>query len=239
MRGTDGATDSFLSCGGGGAFAAQHADCVFVSGLPKEKTVERVRSIKEQAKAAGRDPADMRLIIMATVIVAPTEAEACDKHKELARYVDVEGMLALYSGLSGFDFSQNTLEAAKLAEARGVSTVIEGFTTANTHRVSRPADIANFGPQGGRECFIVGSPAQVADEMESWMAEAEIDGFNLQRSGEPQHIADFVDLAVPELQNRGIYKHAYPEGTFRQKLFGKGDRLPSGHPGARYRHRNP
>jgi long-chain alkane monooxygenase len=94
--------------------------------------VERVRSIKEQAKAAGRDPADMRFIIMATVIVAPTEAEARDKHRELARYVDVEGMLALYSGLSGFDFSQNTLEAAKLAEARGVTTVIEGFTTANT-----------------------------------------------------------------------------------------------------------
>jgi long-chain alkane monooxygenase len=74
--------------------------------------------------------------------------------------------------------------------------------------------------------------------MESWMEEAEIDGFNLQRSGEPQHIADFVDLVVHELQNRGIYKQAYPDGTFRQKLFVKGDRLPSGHPGARYRYRN-
>jgi alkanesulfonate monooxygenase len=75
--------------------------------------------------------------------------------------------------------------------------------------------------------------------MESWVAEAEIDGFNLQRSGEPQHIADFVELVVPELQNRGVYKPAYREGTFRQKLFAKGDRLPSGHPGARHRHRAP
>ena len=64
---------------------------------------------------------------------------------------------------------------------------------------------------------------------------AELDGFNLQRSGEPDHLADFIELVVPELQNRGIYKRAYREGTFRQKLFGKGDRLPSRHPAARYR----
>jgi len=219
----------------GRAFAARHAECVFVSGLPKAKTAERIRDIKQQAEAAGRDPADIRFIIMATVIVAPTEAEARDKHAELARYVDVEGMLALYSGLSGFDLSQNTLEASKLAEARGIRTVLEGFTTANARRVSHPADIASFGPQGGRECFLVGSPVQVADEMESWVAEAGIDGFNLQRSGEPQHIADVVNLVVPELQNRGIYREAYREGTFRNKLFGKGDRMPPGHPGARYR----
>ena len=66
------------------------------------------------------------------------------------------------------------------------------------------------------------------------MEEAEIDGFNIQRSGEPQHLIDFVDLVVPELQNRGVYKTAYREGSFRHKLFGAGDRIHAGHPATRY-----
>ena len=217
-------------------FAARHAECIFLSGLPKEKTAERVRAIRQQARAEGRDPDDIRFIMMATVIVAPTEAEARDKHEALARYVDVEGMLALYSGLSGLDLSKHSPnDAAAQAESQGIRTVIEGFTTANPRRTARAVDIANFGPQGGRECFLVGSPIQIADQLEAWMADAELDGFNLQRSGEPDHLADFIDLVVPELQNCGIYKRAYREGTFRQKLFGKGDRLPGRHPAARYR----
>ena len=68
------------------------------------------------------------------------------------------------------------------------------------------------------------------------MVEAEIDGFNLHRSGEPDHLSDFIDLVVPELQNRGIYKTEYREGTFREKMFGKGDRLLPEHPAAKFRH---
>lgn len=219
----------------GRAFAARHAECVFLSGLPKERTAERVRAIRAEAQALGRDPADLRFIMMATVIVAPTEAEARDRHEELARHVVTEGMLALYSGLSGLDLSRHTPESAALAEGRGIRTVIEGFTTANSRRIASMPEIANFGAQGGRECFIVGSPVQVADALEDWMAEADLDGFNLQRAGEPQHLADFARLVVPELQNRGCYKHAYRQGTFRQKLFGKGDRLPAHHPASRHR----
>ena len=219
----------------GRAFAAKHAECIFLSGLPREQTAERVRGIRAEAARQGRDPTDLRFIMMATVIVAPTNAEARDKHAELARHVDVEGMLALYSGLSGVDLAQHTLQSATLAEARGIRTVIEGFTTFNARQVSRPAEIATFGPQGGRECFLVGSPVEVADQLEAWMEEADIDGFNLQRAGEPQHLQDFIDLVVPELQNRGRYKTAYRPGTFRHKLFGKGDRLSPHHPGSRFR----
>ena len=116
-----------------------------------------------------------------------------------------------------------------------IRTLLEALTTANPDRVWRVRDVANFGPQGGRECFLVGSPTHVADELEGWMRDAEIDGFNLQRSGEPDHLADFIDLVVPELQSRGVYKQAYRDGSFRQKLFGKGDRLLAGHPAANYR----
>jgi hypothetical protein len=47
---------------------------------------------------------------------------------------------------------------------------------------------------------------------------------------------DFIELVVPVLQARGVYKRAYGEGTFREKIFGRGRaRLRSPHPGAAYR----
>jgi hypothetical protein len=47
---------------------------------------------------------------------------------------------------------------------------------------------------------------------------------------------DFVDLVVPELQDRGVYKTAYAEGSLRRKLFDAGDRLPARHAAAQFRH---
>lgn len=220
----------------GRAFAGHHAEYVFLSGLPKRLTAERVADIRRQAVAAGRDPKDLRFIMMATVVVAPTDAQAQEKHKALQQYVDVKGMLALFSGMTGVDLSKYSPDdRVGQLQSNALQTVLEGMTTANPDRVARIRDIANFGPHGGRECFIVGSPTRVADELEAWMVEADLDGFNLQRSGEPDHLTDFITLVVPELQNRGVYKTEYRQGSFRNKLFGKGDRLLVGHPAEKWR----
>ena len=80
-------------------------------------------------------------------------------------------------------------------------------------------------------------PAQVADEFASWLEEADIDGFNICRAFTPGTFVDIADLLVPELQDRGLFKTRYGEGTLRQKLMGHGDgRMPASHPAARYRH---
>jgi FMN-dependent oxidoreductase (nitrilotriacetate monooxygenase family) len=219
----------------GRAFAARHAECLFINGLPSRKTAERIRDIREQVRAEGRDPRHIKFIMMATVVTAPTEAEARDKFEMMARHVDAEGMLALRSGISGIDLSQDLTPFVEgRQQARGVGAVTE-YLLKEEKSLERLKDYAHFGPQAGRECFVVGSPSQVADTLVSWMEEAEIDGFNLQRSGEPQHLRDFVDLVVPELQNRGVYKTAYREGSFRQKLFGAGDRIHRDHPAAQYK----
>ncbi len=212
----------------GREFAAKHAECIFVSGLPKKQTAERIAGLRQMARAAGRDPSRLKFIMMATVVTAPTTAEARDKQARLAQYVSAEGMLALCSGLTGIDLSK---EITERTGNNGINTMIE-YLMKEDKSLERLRDITNFGPQAGRECFLVGSPVEIADELQSWMAEADIDGFNLNRSGEPQHLVDFIDLIVPELQNRGVYKTAYREGTFRQKLFGAGDRISGGHPAA-------
>jgi len=75
----------------------------------------------------------------------------------------------------------------------------------------------------------------VADQLQSWVAETGVDGFNLTRTVVPECHEAFVDLVVPELQHRGVYKTAYDDGTLRRKLHGEGDRLPARHPAAAFR----
>lgn len=89
---------------------------------------------------------------------------------------------------------------------------------------------------GGRGPVLIGSPEQVADALQAWMAETDIDGFNLSYAVTPEGYSDFADLVVPELQRRGVYKTDYAAGTLRQKIFGaKSARLPASHPASRFR----
>ena len=67
------------------------------------------------------------------------------------------------------------------------------------------------------------------------MDETGVDGFNLTRTVTPESYEDFIDLVIPELQARGVYKTAYADGTLREKLFKRGAKLPDEHTGASFR----
>ena len=58
----------------GRAFAARHAECIFMSGLPKAQTRERVREIRERARAEGRDPSLIKFVMMATIVTDSSTA---------------------------------------------------------------------------------------------------------------------------------------------------------------------
>ena len=85
---------------------------------------------------------------------------------------------------------------------------------------------------GSRQPPIVGTAAQVADALQAWVAEADVDGFNLSRTVVPECWVAAVELLVPELQARGVYKRGYAPGTYRDKLFRAGPRLAPPHPAA-------
>ncbi len=72
--------------------------------------------------------------------------------------------------------------------------------------------------------------------MQAWMADTGIDGFNLSYAVMPESFEDVIELLVPELQRRGVFKTEYAAGTYREKLFGPGRaRLPASHPAAKVR----
>lgn len=84
--------------------------------------------------------------------------------------------------------------------------------------------------------MVVGTPIEVADRIQQLVEEAGIDGINLAQVTTPGTVKDFIELVLPELQNRGLVKEEYEEGSYRQKkLFGGNGRLPDHHPGARFR----
>ncbi|WP_144109009.1 LLM class flavin-dependent oxidoreductase [Paraburkholderia sp. BCC1886] len=222
--------------GRGKAFAGKHAECVFLEGQTPAIVAQAARDIRQHAVDAGRGAHDVLLYLGATVIVAPTSAEARDLQAEYAQYVDVQGQLALLSGWTGIDFSKLDLDQPiEYVKSNALQSTVENLTR-RAGRPITPRDMTRFDQTGGRGPFIVGDPREVADQLIAWVDETGVDGFNLRRLVVPETLQGFVDLVVPELQNRGRYRTEYAPGTLREKLFaGRGPYLEASHPGAQYR----
>ncbi|TBU82868.1 N5,N10-methylene tetrahydromethanopterin reductase [Pseudomonas daroniae] len=215
-------------------FAGQHAECVFIGGHNKAAVREQVDKVRASALSAGR-PADAIKVFMGiSVIVAPSEAEARDKHAEYLRYASPEAGLAHFSSSTGIDFAEYDLdEPIRYQKTNAIESVVKAFTAPDSGWTKRR--LLEQHALGGRYPVVIGSPAQVADQLQAWFEETGLDGFNLTRIVSPESYADFIELVVPELQNRGLYKTAYAEGSLRHKLFGQGPRLPGNHSGAAWR----
>jgi alkanesulfonate monooxygenase SsuD/methylene tetrahydromethanopterin reductase-like flavin-dependent oxidoreductase (luciferase family) len=170
-----------------------------------------------------------------TVILAPTDSEALAKLADYRRYVDHEGALTLMSGWTGIDFSRfDPDQVVEHVTSEAGRTAMENITRADPDRRWTVREVAEHVSIGGIGPVIAGSPATVAGELEQWIEDTGIDGFNMAFAVRPETFVDIVDLLVPELQRRGRYKTAYAKGTLREKLFGR-PRLGREHPAAAHR----
>ncbi len=209
----------------GRQFAATHAECVFLNGTAKPQVAELVADLRARA----RHP--LKVFVGATVVVGRTDAEAEEKLAEYRAHASVEGALAHFSASIGIDFDKLDLDdPIPSAPGQANQSNVESVTTRAAQVWTKRRLIDSF-VLGSRQRPIVGGPETVADALQAWVAEADVDGFNLSRTVMPESVADFVDLVVPVLQERGVYKTAYRQGPLRQKLFGHA-RLPEGHRGA-------
>ena len=212
--------------GRGQQFAAQHAEAVFIGGTDKAAIRKTVDALRAQVAATGRRPDDVKVILGVSVVPGNTNAEARDKHAEYLRYASAEAGLAHFSSSIGVDLSRYALdEPIALDSTNAIQSSLKVIEQLGG---TRRKLLAHF-ELGGRYPAIVGDAAHVAESLQGWVEDTGIDGFNLTRTVVPECFTDFVDCVIPELQNRGLYKTAYTEGSLRHKLFGEGDRLPSRH----------
>jgi alkanesulfonate monooxygenase len=223
----------------GRQFAAEHAECVFINGPSMRVVKPIVADIRRRAEAAGRDPREIVIFTMMTVITDTTAEAAWEKFAAYRAYASEEGGLTLMSGWTGIDFSRLPPdEPIRYGDHDAMTSALEAFTIADPNREWTPREIGAHAAIGGRSPVIVGGPSEVADALQAWVEETDVDGFNLAYVVTPDTFTDFVDLVVPELQRRGAFKDAYEPGTFREKLYGPGRaRLPETHPAARVRNR--
>ena len=116
-----------------------------------------------------------------------------------------------------------------------VQSAVETFTTIDPSKEWTVREMADWVGVGGFGPVFVGSPSTVADLMQEWVEETDVDGFNLAYTVTPESFEDAVELLVPELQKRGVYKSEYRQGTLREKLGGTSPRLRAPHPATAYR----
>jgi FMN-dependent oxidoreductase (nitrilotriacetate monooxygenase family) len=124
----------------------------------------------------------------------------------------------------GVDVTSESLDAVLPLEIeRSLSPTGSQFVTAATERTGRAVglnltwrDVLNTYIVGGH--VVVGGPTEIADYIESWHTAGASDGFNIQSAFLDQQFEAFVDLVVPELRRRGLFRSEYEGSTFREHL---------------------
>ncbi|MDZ7745575.1 MAG: LLM class flavin-dependent oxidoreductase [Halobacteriales archaeon] len=217
----------------GREFAADNAEAVFCSYPTKEGVRNYVEDMRERAGGHGRDADSIGFYPGIVTIVGETEALAEAKHEHYRDMIDVDAVLALLSGFMDMDLSAlDPDQRIEHIETEAMQGAVNAFTKADPDRDWTVAEMARFAGLGSTSPVVVGTPEQVADELEAWYRELPIAGFNVKEVARPDSLEDFVSFVVPELRERGLL--GTPDGeTLRERVTGGGPRLPDDHPARR------
>lgn len=186
----------------GKQFAAGHAECVFVAAPSKVLLKKTVADIRRRAAEAGRDPRSILIFNLQTAIVGETDREAQAKWQEYKSYVSYEGALALISGWTGIDFGQyQPDQVLKYLHTNAIQSAVEAFSTADPDRQWTVQALADWVGIGGFGPLIVGSAQTVADELQSWVEETDVDGFNWRMPSPMKPSAMWWSCSFPNCKN--------------------------------------
>jgi FMN-dependent oxidoreductase (nitrilotriacetate monooxygenase family) len=220
----------------GREFAARHAEVAFVVNRNDAGMRTGVADLRAKARAFGRGRDEFRITPQVNIVVGATLEEAQAKLADFQSWTRAEGYLAHEFG-RGFNplahpRSQRLDDA--LAEdglARADSgTYGHGPDATIGEVVDAAADLSN------ERFFVCSDPHGVADALETWAEDFDLDGFLLRNYVHPGTVRDFGRLVVPELQRRGRYRTEYEGSTLRENVFGAGHRrVAASHPAASHR----
>ena len=199
-------------------FAVKYADAIFAIQPRAEDAAKYFDSIKSQMTDIGRDPDACKILFGIQPIIGSSEAEAREKQEEHNALVPLEGGMAILSAHLDFDLSK--IPADALMSERNEPELYRMRT--RFHKIDgTPMTVAETAARHGQSVSLpqfVGTPQGIADQMEAFINVAGGDGFMLTAIHSPGAIEEFVDLVVPELQKRGIYRKEYKGNTQREIL---------------------
>tara|TARA_B100001123_G_scaffold199862_1_gene227086 strand:+ start:185 stop:1522 length:1338 start_codon:yes stop_codon:yes gene_type:complete len=204
----------------GRELAAETAEVIFGAQQTISGAKEFYADVKQRMNAYGRKPEDLKVMPGLLVCVAETHEAAVKKYEYLQDLIDPITGLQLLSKRLDYDVSGFPIDGPlpDIPRNKTSSTRVDLFIEIARRENLTIKDLYRrvAGARGHYE--IIGSPIEVADLMEEWVADGACDGFNIMPPVFPSSLHDFIDLVIPELQRRGIYRTAYDGNTLRENL---------------------
>jgi FMN-dependent oxidoreductase (nitrilotriacetate monooxygenase family) len=201
--------------------AARTADVVFSVVQELESAKKAYADLKGRMAKYGRAPEQLAVLPGVMPIVGHTEAEAKAQLDRLQSFLTPSNALVLVSGRIGYDVTGCDLDAPVPAPppSEGGQTFHKVLFEYARRRNMTLRDLYNLTAAARGHWVICGTPKQIADTLEEWFVSGAADGYNILPPYFPGGFADFVDLVVPELQRRGLFRRDY-EGTTLREHFG-------------------
>lgn len=204
----------------GRQLAAETAEAVFSAHHTLDLAREFYADVKGRAVKLGRDPAHLKILPGAFVVIGETVAAARAKQQHLDSLVHPDSGISSLSILLGHNVAGYDLDGPlpQIPETNASKSSREKIIERARQEHLTIRQLAQWigGSFGTLE--IVGTPQTIADEMEAWLLGDACDGFNIMFPFLPAGLDDFVNLVVPELQRRGIYRRRYEGATLRENL---------------------
>jgi alkanesulfonate monooxygenase SsuD/methylene tetrahydromethanopterin reductase-like flavin-dependent oxidoreductase (luciferase family) len=201
--------------------AARTADVVFsvVQELAAAKAA--YADLKGRMAKYGRAPDEIAVLPGVMPIIGATDAEAREQLAKLQSWLTPTNAATLVASRIGYDVSGHPLDGPvpppPYSEgSRTFAHVL--YETARREKMTL-RDLYNLTAAARGHWVVCGTPQRIADTLEEWFVEHAADGFNILPPYFPGAFADFVDLVVPELQRRGLFRRDY-EGTTLRDHFG-------------------
>ena len=202
-------------------FAASRSDAIFFHADTLEQAQAYYRDVKARVAGFGRNPDQVFLLPGIRPIVGRTEAEAQEKYRIAASLVPIENALAaLARPFNDHDFSVYALDAS----FPDLGDLGRNSQQAASDRIKKVARDNGWTLREVAQWFatpktaFVGTAEHVANEIERWFNHEGADGFNFFEALPNTSLKDFVELVVPLLKQRGIWREAYEADTFRGNL---------------------
>ncbi|MEC7916681.1 MAG: LLM class flavin-dependent oxidoreductase [Actinomycetota bacterium] len=208
--------------GRGIEFAARWGELLFMSNPTLSRASENYAQVKTAVEAAGRDPSQVKIANLTFPVVGRTMSEAEDRRAAYDLLPNLIDDLSLLSEGLNFDFSEKELDDPLSAEDVAAMTGIQGIRNQVIEVTGKDTptlrDFVNVSGRGRLAHPVVGGPTELADYFEEWFTTPACDGFVIAGTHMPGAFQDFVDLVVPELQRRGLFRTQYSGNTLRDHL---------------------
>lgn len=209
------------SSGPGRDLAARVADIIFTANPTLEEAISFRDDIKARAAGFGRDPATVLVMPGVTPVVGKDRQDAMSKLEQLHAMIDPEiAINTLQNFMPDVDLQSLDLDQPvpdlPVTEAQQSRQRL-ALDMARRENLTLRQLAQRFSGQRGH-WTPVGSPVEVADQMEEFFLKGGADGFNLMPSMFPTMLEEFVDLVLPELRKRGLFRSEYEGSTLRENL---------------------